>query len=139
MSGALYHETLMALARSGCGAARLQCPDASVRIDNPLCGDEITLDLHVNAAVVSAIGHRVRGCALCEASAAWLTRYGTGQDFDALRDIYVRMQSLLSTGEMPERAWAEMEAFAPVHAARSRHRCVLLPLEAAVAALSELT
>jgi nitrogen fixation protein NifU and related proteins len=36
------------------------------------------------------------------------------------------------------RAWPELAAFAPVHAHKSRHECVLLPFEALIRALDQV-
>ena len=49
----------------------------------------------------------------------------------------IRELRQLLAGEAAEPRWAELAMFAPVSAVRSRHECVLLPLEALGAALSK--
>ncbi len=139
MSAALYHKQLMALAKRATGAGRLEEYDATARVDNPLCGDEITLDVTLADGHVETFGHRVRGCMLCEASASWMSEHGIGQDADEVARIFTALRALLREGELDntDGLWPEIEVFAPVHAAKSRHRCVMLPLEALLEVLGE--
>ena len=70
MSSELYHAELVARARQAFGEGRLPAAAASITLDNPLCGDRVTLDLEKSDGTVKAIGHEVKGCLLCAASAA---------------------------------------------------------------------
>ena len=85
MSDELYQEALLKLAKESPRKGRLEPNDASVRLDNPLCGDRVTLDLHLMDGRIDAVGHEVKGCLLCEAAAAKvrITRMVYG---DALTD-----------------------------------------------------
>ncbi|NKC14459.1 MAG: iron-sulfur cluster assembly scaffold protein [Gammaproteobacteria bacterium] len=139
MSTALYQDALVSLANSRIGALRLQCPDASVRVDNPLCGDEVTLDLRVRSGTVEQIGHCVRGCILCEASAAWIASHAPGCGVSEIKAMAGAMRELMAHGTLPEGdQWAQAGVFSPVHQAKSRRRCVLLAFEALELALAEL-
>jgi nitrogen fixation protein NifU and related proteins len=141
MSHALYHDGLVALAKSGVGAGRLTDPHATARVDNPLCGDEVTLDLHLSGDTVQHVGHRVRGCMLCEASAAWIATHAPGAARQTVMDVFAGMAHLMGHGELPKDYvghWSGIEAFSPVHSAKSRRRCVLLPFEAIAKALTVL-
>ena len=70
MSEDLYQQAILDLAKSAAGAGRLIDADASVTLDNPLGGDRITIDVKVTDGRLQAVGHKVRGCALCEAAAS---------------------------------------------------------------------
>ena len=41
----LYHQAIVELARQAAGAVRLDAPQASAMVDNPLCGDRVTIEL----------------------------------------------------------------------------------------------
>ena len=41
----LYHEAIIAAARRASGHGRLESPHGSATVDNPLCGDRVTLDV----------------------------------------------------------------------------------------------
>ena len=138
MASNVYHGALVALARAKHGAQRLAKPQSSVRIDNPLCGDEVTLDLFDDGDIVREIGHRVRGCLLCEAAASWVSLHSVGRPRSEAQEALRAARAMLASGELGSSRWPDLELFLPVHAAKSRHRCVLLPLEALTSAAEQL-
>ncbi len=139
MTDELYHRAILELARQAGRTPRLETPDASVTIDNPLCGDRVTLDLTLTDGRVGAIGHKVRGCLLCQAAAAVIAARAPGETPAALREVAedvaltIRKGSAVAAGR-----WPELAAFAPVHRHKSRHDCVLLPFTALTQALAEV-
>ena len=135
MSSELYHAELVARAREAFGEGRLASAAASVTVDNPLCGDRVTLDLEKNEGKVKAIGHEVKGCLLCAASAATIAAFGQNRSPSELREMAVAAKALMKDGTpVPER-FAGRRVFTPVHSAKSRRDCVLLPFEALSKAL----
>ncbi len=137
MSEDLYQNDLLRLAAEARGTGRLQAPDASVTLDNPLCGDRITLDVQLAAGRLSALGHEVRACVLCQAAASVIGRHAVGETPARLRAVAGEVRALLKPdgGPATPSAWPEIAAFQPVAAIRSRHVCVELPFKALVAAL----
>jgi nitrogen fixation NifU-like protein len=139
----LYHQAILDLAREATGHGRLEAPQVSIRVDNPLCGDRVTLDLDLEDGRVSALGHQVRGCLLCQAAAAVIGARAPGQTAAALRENTERLRRLIVDGARTEGSgttdglWPELVAFAPVHRYRSRHECVLLPFIALGRALEQ--
>jgi nitrogen fixation NifU-like protein len=139
MKDELYHQAILELARKARQAARLEAPQASVTIDNPLCGDRITLDLTLSDGRIDAIGHKVRGCLLCQASAAVIGERAPGRAPDELREVSQRLgKAIAGAPDAAGSAWPELAAFAPVHAHKSRHECVMLPFEALTRALDQV-
>jgi nitrogen fixation protein NifU and related proteins len=136
MSDDLYQQAIMERAKGRVGAGRLANPTASATVDNPLCGDRITLDLSLSNGTIAAIGHHVRGCALCQASAAVIAAAAIGQTPD---DALAGRNSLKSVlkGEAAAAPWTDLGIFAPVQRHKSRHDCVLLPFEALSQALAQ--
>jgi nitrogen fixation NifU-like protein len=130
MSSELYHSELVARARAAFGEGRLAAPAASITVDNPLCGDRVTLDLETNHGAVTAIGHAVKGCLLCAASAATIAEFAPNRSPAELRELTAAARALMKDGgPVPER-FAGLRVFQPVHASKSRRDCVLLPFEA---------
>ena len=126
----------MSAARRASGKGRLDAPDASATVDNPLCGDRVTIDLRRGGDRVSEIGHVVRGCVLCEAAAAVLVEAGTGAAESELRAVSDRVRLMLEQGgPPPEGEWEKTGMFLPVRPHPSRHDCVLLPFQALIEAL----
>ncbi len=140
MSDALYLADIKELARSAHGAGRLARPSVSAYLDNPLCGDRITLDLRLQGGAIAEIAHETRGCLLCQAAAALLALKAPGCTPVELAGARVALEALMTgaappVGE-PVAHWPELDAFAPVHAHKSRHGCVLLPWRALEQALA---
>lgn len=130
MSEALYHDAILALAKDRAHAGRLDAPTRTATLDNPLCGDRVTLDIALGAdGTVLHIRHHVRGCALCQASAAALAAALEGQTAGALAAAEVALARALA-GEIGAESdvW---QAFSPVGRHSSRFDCVRLPLAAA--------
>jgi nitrogen fixation NifU-like protein len=81
----------------------------------------------------------VRGCLLCQAAAAAIGARAPGETSAALRAIAQDLSDAIARApETAGRRWSELAAFAPVHAHKSRHECVLLPFEALIQALDQV-
>lgn len=140
----LYQEAIKGHAKRGCRKGRLENPDASATVDNPLCGDRVTVDLSIEDGRVAELGHHVRGCLLCEAAASVIGCNAVGETPEALRAARAAAEHLLrgdgdaANGEGGE-SWPAIADFTPVRNFKSRHECVLLPFEALAKALDEAT
>ncbi len=129
MGSELYQAELVARAREAFGKGRLKDAAATVTLDNPLCGDRVTIDLARTDGRVSAIGHEVKGCLLCEAAAATIAAFGRDKTPDELRALQTAAVALMKDGTPAPAAFAGLAVFTPVHNAKSRRDCVLLPFE----------
>lgn len=136
MNNALYHEALIARARSNAGKGRLAEPSASARLDNPLCGDRVTVDLKMAADHIDSVGHEVKGCLLCEAAAATIAAGLAGATPAAAREMIAAIRALMTEGTPPPATLDDLAIFTPVHQAKARRDCVLLPFAALEKALA---
>lgn len=127
MSDALYQGALLTLAREAPKRGKLEPNDASVRLDNPLCGDRVRIDLRMSGSRIADLAHEVRGCVLCEAAAGVIGRLAVGLDREGVARLAAEADKALA-GETPE--IQELQAFSPVSRHRSRHDCVRLPFQA---------
>ena len=135
MSDELYQMRIVALAKSKTGAGKLAAPTKSARRDNPLCGDRVTIDVKLDdTGRIAEIAHQVRGCLLCQASAAALASIAVGRDAAGIAEL--RHDAERAVGRETGKAHEPFDAFEPVAAHKSRHECVLLPFEALKDALS---
>lgn len=124
----------MALAKAKTGAGKLANPTRSVRKDNPMCGDRVTIDVRLDNGRIAEMAHQVRGCLLCQASAAALASVAVGKDAGGIAAARREVERAL--GREPGMAGEPFSAFAPVADHKSRQDCVLLPFEALKEALS---
>lgn len=127
----LYRKALLRLAADARGAGALDPADASATVHNPACGDRVTVSLRMAGGRVAALGHVTEACVLAQASASLLAEAAPGMDAAALATLADGVRAMLRGGEnLP--AYAAFEG-AGAHA--GRHRCVLLPIEAALKAV----
>lgn len=139
MPDSLYHQAILEHAKAAIGAGRLEGATVEATVDNPLCGDRVSVALSLDSDTITAIGHEVRGCVLCQASASLLAQHGVGLTSDAIRQAAGAFETMIREGGPVPEDWPELATFEPVRAARSRHECVLLPFEAAARALDSNT
>lgn len=131
MNDLLYQKSLLRLAARASGAGRLEPRDAAATVSNPLCGDRVTIDLRCQDGRITALGHDVRACVLCQTSAVLIAEHGLGLDRDAARAVAEAVRRFLAApADGPPPGWDDFAAMAPVAEVPSRHRCVLLPFDA---------
>jgi nitrogen fixation NifU-like protein len=113
----------------------------TVRVDNPLCGDRVTLELQVEEGTISGLRHKTRGCALCIASASVMGDLVTGcSTADTLARAQGVTTALDPTGDgtlsdLDAALSVVVELFSGVEKAPARKVCVALPWQALVQAL----
>ena len=131
----LYPKPILRLAAEAEGARRLPAPDISVVRVNPLCGDRITLDLKIEDERVIALGYEVKACVLCQASASVLARVAPGQTRGHAEQLQAGLKAMLAEDGHPPSGF---EAFTATRPHKSRHACVLLPLDALIEGLESI-
>ena len=107
----MYTQRLLDHACHPHNRGRLESPDLAGEEYNPLCGDRVRIEAHVEADRIVEIRFEGRGCALCLGAASILTELAAGRPLSDL-------QALTS-----DHFLAELQS--PVRPARLR--CVLLP------------
>jgi NifU-like protein involved in Fe-S cluster formation len=135
MSDPLYKKELLRLAADAVSAGRLPHPDSSGEAFNAACGDRVTVDLALKDGRVEAIAHDTKACVLAQASASILgnaLKGATQEDVEALANDLAAM--LVTKSAPPAAPFEAYAAFEGATEHRNRHRCVLLPVEAVLAA-----
>lgn len=125
-----YHDRLVTLAKAADGHGTLESPTGRATLDNPLCGDRVTVEVAVENGRVAAVAHDIKGCILCQAAAAAIGRHAPGADAIGLLAVIDAVPPMLTAEPAPPPPWPELECFRPVRTVKSRHRCVTLPFEA---------
>lgn len=136
MSDPLYQEAILALARRAREIGRIQEPTVSARVDNPVCGDRVTMDLVIADGRIRSVGAKVQGCALCQAATTLIAdAVADAAPGDLAAAAEQVADYLKGAGKGP--AWVSLANFDPVRDAKSRHECVVLPFKAMKKALAE--
>lgn len=74
-----YREYILDHYRNPRNYGKLEQPDAHAEDSNPLCGDQLAMDLQVEGDHVTAVRFRGRGCAISQASASMLSEMIEGK------------------------------------------------------------
>ncbi|MGI9437859.1 MAG: iron-sulfur cluster assembly scaffold protein [Geminicoccaceae bacterium] len=138
MKDDLYQKAILDLAKRARQQQRLESPDHTVTLDNPLCGDRITLDLTTDGDLVIDAGHKTRGCLLCEAAAFLITDHAPGLSTPVLEKMAADVLAGVDDESASlEALWPGLETLAPVRRYKSRRECVTLPFQALVNMLQD--
>jgi nitrogen fixation NifU-like protein len=137
MSDPLYKRSLLRLAADAHGAGRLAEADHHGEAHNPACGDRVCMDVMLSGGRIIALAHQTRACVLAQASAAILGRDAIGASRDEVIALRTQLLNMLAdSSPPPTKPFGAYSEFAGAADIPGRHRCVLLPLDALIAALS---
>jgi nitrogen fixation NifU-like protein len=87
MTDTLYREVILDHYRNPRNRGTLEPADHSYQDVNPLCGDEIRIDLRTDGDRVTDIKFSGRGCAISQAAASILTEMVEGRPIDEVKTI----------------------------------------------------
>ena len=104
---------------------------------NPLCGDQITLYLHVADGMVKDAAFQGKGCAISKAAASMMTAAVIGKPLDEVESLFQRLHAMLTdeTGASGD-GLGKLAVFAGVREFPSRVKCATLAWHTLRAALS---
>jgi NifU-like protein involved in Fe-S cluster formation len=134
MSDLPYTTDVLRLAAEANGAGRLPPPCVSHTEHNPACGDRSTVDLRIEEGRVIAIAHDTKACVLTQASASILGAALPGRDHTELARLREEVSTMLKGGAAPTGPFTRYAHLSDVARHPGRHRCVLLPIDAALKA-----
>ena len=139
MTDDLYAKELLRWAADVSRAGHLPDPKRAATVNNAMCGDKVTIEFAVDPThEIVDCRHNTKACVLTQASAAIVAAKSDGEDAKSLARLRSQVAAMLKEGApAPQGKWSAFEIFAPVREHKSRHTCVLLPLEAAEKALSD--
>jgi nitrogen fixation NifU-like protein len=93
---------------------------------NPVCGDEILLDLHVASGRLADIAFAGQGCSISQASASMMTELVKGGTLEEADALHQRFRAMMVDGAEPSRELGDLEALHGVAKFPVRVKCALL-------------
>ena len=137
--GALYQEMILDHYRRPRNKGTLDRADASVEMKNPLCGDEITLQVAFNGNGVSDLKFSGRGCSISQASASMMTQLVKGKDAEEINALRNRFREMVlgDPSAVTDERLGSLRALSGVARFPARVRCALLAWNALESALAE--
>ena len=86
-SADIYREIILDYYRNPRNYGKLPNPDIAQRDSNPLCGDELEMQLNIKDNKVADVKFTGKGCAISQASASMLTELIMGKDFEDVKKL----------------------------------------------------
>lgn len=108
-----------------------ECPHATHCAcgDNPLCGDKVTIYLHIKDDIIEEASFQGAGCAISIASASLLTEHLTGKRVEEAQAVFEKFQEMATrddpTSELSEEL-GKLAAFGGVCQFPARVKCATL-------------
>ena len=101
---------------------------------NPLCGDEVTIQIRLSScsSSIEKIAFLGRGCPISQASASIVTEVCSGLSSSDASALASHLRDVITTGDKPqianhlESAWSQIEGLAAIQVNPSRVKCVML-------------
>ena len=142
----LYREVILDHYRNPRRRGSLEHPDAHAEGQNPLCGDEISLDLALDGDRVADVRILGRGCSISQASASMMAEAVVGRTLAEVADLTHRFKAMMEIEEgdpgidesRPGAALGDLEALRGVRRFPVRIKCADLPWVALTDALRAL-
>ncbi len=131
----LYREVILDHYRNPRNKGHLEHPQATAQGVNPLCGDEITIEVSFDGDKVSEVAVEGQGCSISQSSASMMTEAIKGKSRDEISELVGRFRQMMSLDEGddpgldPERPGAvlgDIEALQGVRQYPVRIKCASL-------------
>ena len=130
----LYQQLILDHNRSPRNRGRLETPTHSAVGHNPLCGDQLQLQLQLKDGKVAEVAFEGSGCAISTASASLMTDAVKGLDDDELKELFARFHAL-ATGDGSPDDLGKLGAFGGIRDYPTRVKCATLAWHTLRAAL----
>jgi nitrogen fixation NifU-like protein len=123
----LYREIILDHYRSPRNRGSLEEPSISGEGDNPLCGDEVKLDLTIQGDRITAVRFLGRGCSISQASASMLTQAIMGLSLDEVESLFETFKGMMySSDQVDAESLGDLEALQGVRKFPVRVKCATL-------------
>jgi nitrogen fixation NifU-like protein len=130
----LYREVILDHYRSPRNREPLTVVDAHAEGVNPLCGDEVVVDMKIEDGRVTGVSVRGQGCSISQSSGSMMSEAIKGLNRDEIADLTDRFRRLLSLENedidhehSEDHGLGDLEALQGVRKYPVRIKCAYLP------------
>ena len=139
----LYQEIILDHQKHPKNFGRLENPTNVAEKNNPLCGDQIHVDVSLQENQLDEIKFHGNGCAICLASTSIMTEMTKDQKLEEIQKSFDVLKQVIdreNQEEIPqEEKYQILNVFEGVRKFPSRKRCATLGWEALLEAVSSET
>lgn len=141
----LYREVILDHYRNPRNRGHLQDPDGTAQGVNPLCGDEINIEVRFDGNVVSEVAVEGQGCSISQSSASMMSEAIKGKTRAEIEDLVTRFRKMMTLDDSddpgldpdrPGTVLGDMEALQGVRQYPVRIKCASLGWNTLLEALS---
>ena len=127
----IYHEKILKLASTNRESLEIKNFNFSKEVKNPLCGDLVEVRINIINNSIKNLSAKVKGCALCEASAGLVVNYFSNKNLP-INDFMEYFNKWLNNNHenYPDELPEDLKIFSPIQDIKNRHTCVKMPFEA---------
>jgi len=125
---ALYQEMILDHYRRPRNKGEIENPDETIVMKNPLCGDEITIQVRYEGDQVADVGFVGRGCSISQASASMMTQLIKGKKREEIDTLRTRFRDMVMGNESnaSDSSLGSLRALSGVSKFPARVKCALL-------------
>ena len=124
---ALYQEMILDHYRRPRNKGAIENPDETIVMKNPLCGDEIEVQIRYDGDSIADIGFSGRGCSISQASASMMTQMIKGKSADEVDDLRGQFRDMvMGNGNADDNSLGSLRALSGVAKFPARVKCALL-------------
>ncbi len=136
--GALYQELILDHYRRPRNKGEVANADETVLMKNPLCGDEISVQVRYEGDSIADVGFSGRGCSISQASASMMTQLVKGKSIDDIDILRARFREMVmgDKSAADDGTLGSLRALSGVARFPARVKCALLAWSALETALA---
>jgi len=135
----LYREIILDHYRNPRNRGSLEQPTASSEGDNPLCGDEVKVDLDIRDGRILDARFEAKGCSISQASASMMTEAVKGLSLEEVESLFQMFKDMMYGADgVNLEALGDLEALQGVRKFPVRVKCATLAWNTLEQALEEL-
>ena len=129
---ALYQEMILDHYRRPRNKGEIPDADETIVMKNPLCGDEITVQIRYDGDSVADIGFSGRGCSISQASASMMTQLVKGRNLEEIESLRGRFRDMVmgTQDAADDKSLGSLRALSGVSKFPARVKCALLAWDA---------
>ncbi len=139
MLDSVYNAKILEYAGNIAHIGELEEFDARAKAHSKLCGSTVEVFLKMDGDCVSDFSHKVKACALGQASSSIMANVVIGSTADELRDLRSKAHAMLKeNGPAPAGKFEDFKFLEPVREYKARHASTLLTFDAVVDCLDQI-
>jgi nitrogen fixation NifU-like protein len=133
----LYREIILDHYRRPRNRGALPAAEVEAEGVNPLCGDEIRLQLAFDDGQIGGVAFTGKGCSISQSSASLMTEAIKERPIADIERLSREFETMLTEGAEPAEELGDLEALQGVAKFAVRVKCAMLPWKVLAEALAE--